>query len=121
MPFVILEHFLPSLDRPDHFDLMFTQPAGTLRTWSVRRRPDSPGWLEALSLPDHRPAYLTHQGPTKSRGGWVRRWTRGRFRPLVKQDRCWRMIVESPHLAGIVTLEQVDDGDSWRYTFQRSF
>jgi hypothetical protein len=119
MKFVILEHFLPTLDRPDHYDLMFLLPSGLLRTWSVRRRPDSSGRLEALSLADHRPAYLTYQGPTKHGGGWVRRWTRGRFRTLVQQDRCWRMIVESPLLGGVVTLEQADDGSPWRYTFQR--
>jgi hypothetical protein len=119
MPFVVLEHFLPFLDRPDHFDLMFLQPSGTLRTWSVRQRPDSAGRLEALSLPDHRPAYLILQGPTKRGGGWVRRWTRGRFRPVFQQDSCWRLLVESPLLTGLIALEQADDGGLWRYTFQR--
>jgi hypothetical protein len=117
MPFVILEHFLLSLDRPDHFDLMFLQPSGSLRTWSVRR-PNSPGFLEAQSLPDHRTAYLRYEGPTKRGGGWVRRWTGGRFRPLVQQDRCWRLLVESPRLLGLITFEQADDG-GWRYVFQR--
>jgi hypothetical protein len=121
MRFVVLEHFLASLDRPDHFDLMFLQSSGMLRTWSIKRRPDSVGGLEARSLPDHRTAYLIHQGPTKRGGGWVRRWTRGRFRPLVQQDRCWRMIVESPLLIGLISLEEADEGALWRYTFQRSF
>src|SRR4051812_9265577 len=118
MPFVVLEHFRGTLDRPDHFDIMFSQPSETLRTWSVRRRPDSPGVLDAFSLPDHRSVYLIYQGPTKRGGGWVRRWTGGLFRPLVQQERCWRMLVESPRLTGLIALEQADDG-GWRYTFQQ--
>jgi len=119
MRFVVLEHFRGTLDRPDHFDLMFTQPSGMLRTWSVRRRPDSPGRQEALPLADHRAAYLSYQGPTKRGGGWVRRWTGGRDRPLVQQERCWRLIVESPLLNGIIALEQIGDGGLWQYTFMR--
>src|SRR5687767_5184894 len=113
MPFVILEHHLPSLDRPDHFDLMFSQPSGLLRTWSVRRKPDSPERQEARSLPDHRKVYLTHEGTTKRSQGWVRRWTSGTFRPLVQRDGCWRMLVESPRLCGLMTLERSDE--VWRY------
>ena len=119
MPFVILEHFRGTLDWPDHFDLMFTQPSGLLRTWSVRRRPDSPGRQEALRMADHRAAYLTYQGPTKRGGGWVRRWTGGGYRPLVQQERCWRLIVESPLLTGVIALEQAGDDGLWWCTFQR--
>src|SRR5262245_12106836 len=108
MPFVVLEHFRGMLDRPDHFDLMFSQPSGTLRTWSMRHRPETPGRLEAWSLADHRAAYLVHLGPTRRGGGWVRRWTGGGFRALVQQERCWRLFVESPLLTGLITLEQAD-------------
>jgi hypothetical protein len=117
--FVILEHFLPSLDRPDHFDLMFSQPGWSLQTWSIRGRPDAPGMQSAQSLPDHRTAYLTHQGLTKRGLGWVRRWTGGSFRPLVQRSDCRRMIVDSPRLCGLLTLERTADG--WHYSFTRRF
>ena len=117
MLFVILEHHLPSLDRPDHFDLMFSQPSGSLRTWSIRRKPDLPGRQEALSLADHREAYLTHEGTTRRSQGWVRRWSRGAFRPVYQRPDGWRMLVESPRLVGLMTLELVDG--IWRYAFER--
>ena len=119
MPFVILEHFIRSSDRADHFDLMFSQPNGLLRTWSIPRRPDSAGRQEALSLDDHRLAYLVHQGPTKRGQGWVRRWTSGSFRPLVQRSDCWRMFVESPRLCGLVNLELRDPDNRWQYKFER--
>jgi hypothetical protein len=118
MPFVVLEHFRGPLDRPDHFDLMFTQPTGGLRTWSIRHRLDSPGWQQALALPDHRAAYLSYEGPTKRGGGWVRHWTRGTFRPLVARDGCWRSLVSSPRLHGLIELAR-DAAGSWRYTFRQ--
>ena len=120
MPFVVLEHFRGTLDRPDHFDLMFLQASGLLRAWSVRRCPVAPGMTDAVSLPDHRQAYLVYQGPTKRGGGWVRRWTGGRFRPLVQRDDCWRLLVESPRLSGVIALER-DAGGWWRYTFRQTF
>jgi hypothetical protein len=98
---------------------MFTQPFGTLRTWSIHGRPDATGSQLALSLPDHRPAYLTHEGPTKRGRGWVRRWTSGAIRPLVQRSDCWRMFVDSPRLHGLLTLERSVDG--WRYAFSRRF
>jgi hypothetical protein len=56
-----------------HFDVLFElSPDAPLPTWRAERWPPEPGdyWVRA---PDHRPAYLTYEGPVSGDRGEVRR------------------------------------------------
>lgn len=56
-----------------HFDVLFeTSPGAALATWRAERWPPEAGdYVEGA--PDHRPAYLTYEGPISGGRGEVRR------------------------------------------------
>ena len=69
--FVILHHQLPG---GEHWDLM-VEHGGTMLTWQLSRDPADQSSLPipAKRLPDHRKAYLHHEGPVSGDRGQVRR------------------------------------------------
>lgn len=77
--YVILRHEVPAGSaRPSHWDFML-EHGDVLRTWALERSPDAAEPQSALSLPDHRAAYLTYEGPVSGRRGEVARWDEGTF------------------------------------------
>jgi hypothetical protein len=99
-PTVLLLHELP--DGTSHVDWMIaTEPQGRepLVTFRVDGRVDEmtdQQRLLARRIDDHRPAYLTYEGPVSGDRGTVRRLARG---VVVSWDRSgdrWRMKIEWP-------------------------
>jgi len=110
-PFVLLYHELPpgqavAPGRGAHWDLMVaTDDDGLLRTWALEEAPsfgqDEAFSIAALSLPDHRRAYLEYEGPVSGDRGTVVRqqaglaeWegdSKGKERVcLILGDRVWQ-------------------------------
>ena len=69
--FAVLSH-----DHPvPHFDLLIEQ-GDVCRTWRLAREPgERPVAAEAIA--DHRPHYLTYEGPVSGNRGRVTRWDAG--------------------------------------------
>ena len=81
--YVVLRH--EGVDEP-HFDVMFETAAGSaLRTF---RSPEWPiaGPTRVTPLPDHRPAYLTFEGPLSRDRGFVRRIATGTYEARAQWD-----------------------------------
>ena len=68
----------PTLRWNPHFDLML-QPApdAMLLTWCITEYPETWPPENAQRLPDHRPAYMTYEGPVSNNRGEVKRIARG--------------------------------------------
>lgn len=69
---VLLRHTLP--DGSSHFDWMLeVAPNAPLRTFRLDQPPEAPAAFFARSMPDHRHAYLSYEGPVSGgRGSVVR-------------------------------------------------
>jgi len=77
---VLLLHQQP--DGSSHFDWLIARPGcpgDSLLSYRVGTRPDDPGCsaLTAEPIPDHRPFYLTYEGPITGGRGTVSRLARG--------------------------------------------
>jgi hypothetical protein len=94
-----------------HFDLMFeTAPGAPLVTWR------SPAWpitapTAIERLPDHRPAYLTYEGPVGNDRGHVTRVAGGAAQ-VVHSDTAWTIATE----AGVILRLARQPDDSWLAT-----
>jgi hypothetical protein len=83
---------------------------GALMTWSLAELPTSwrtpPGHsfieLEAVRLPDHRPAYLDFEGPVSGDRGHVKRIDRGDYE-IVDESPEWLRV----RLTGAVAVGEV--------------
>ncbi|MCA8991406.1 MAG: hypothetical protein KDA69_04550 [Planctomycetaceae bacterium] len=92
--FVILEHDWPEL----HYDFML-EHEGVLLTWRLQSLPrlDEACELTAEQIFDHRPHYLTYEGPVSGDRGTVKRRMHGRFDWLVPpkssddEGVCWEI------------------------------
>ncbi len=87
--FVVLEHELPpESGRTNHWDLLLEQPpvwGGMLLSFEVSNPLAEWGPPTAvLKLPDHRPLYLSYEGPISGNRGSVRRVLEGQIRWLEK-------------------------------------
>jgi hypothetical protein len=72
--YVVLHHI--GYGEP-HYDLMVEDaPGGLLRTWRLDRWPAAED-VKVTSLPVHRRAYLTYEGPVSGNRGEVRRVAEG--------------------------------------------
>lgn len=94
---MLLRHELA--DGTGHFDLMFQRPPGRpegLVTFRVQVRVDDPSGFEfgAERLGDHRPDYLTFQGPVSGGRGTVRRVAAGACRVLDEEADVFRVVVD---------------------------
>jgi|GEM_PF-1190756 len=109
---VILRHELP--DGSHHFDLLL-QPPGSipdapLRSWRCPHAPQPAGeGREQIveAMPDHRAAYLTHEGPVTAGRGAVRRVAAGVIRAWDEAEGCVDAVL-SPQ-----------SGDVWRISLRR--
>ena len=122
--FVILEHTTkgqsPSDDSQVHWDLMFEVAAGLprelgrLSTWQV---PCPPGdWFDGpvacRKIFDHRPQYLTYEGPISQNRGQVRRLDGGSYAVLEISGQSWKVSIEGRFLKGIIYL-QAQGREQW--------
>ena len=103
-PTVLLAHKLP--DETSHVDWMIaSEPSGRepLVTFRLARRVDEMAAgqrLLAHRIDDHRPAYLTYEGPVSVGRGTVERLTRGTVVSWQRTGDRWRMEVEWPDANG---------------------
>jgi hypothetical protein len=101
--FVVLEHRWNGV----HWDVML-ETGGHLRTWAVDA-PIVPGQeLPARSLPDHRLAYLTYEGPISGDRGQVRRIDAGTYSALEWSPGRVRVALAGAQLVGEATLYRID-------------
>lgn len=108
--FVILEHDHPEL----HWDFML-EVDDVLKTWRLPAIPTT-GEMVVQSLPDHRLAYIEHEGPISRDRGSVKRWDRGIFEWIVATDEEKSVRLDGDKVHGTVTLAR-GVGDSWRATW----
>ena len=114
--FVILAH---SGYGPTHYDLML-QRAGVLATWQFAQDPADPfeAPLTAHRIQDHRPAYLSRQGPVSGGRGRVDRVDEGAWQLLAESDGRWDLLLRGRRIAGRFELAPGgSDTDQW--TFRR--
>jgi hypothetical protein len=110
--FVVLTHDHPTL----HWDLMLEQ-GDSLRTWRLAQSPDADGSVAAESLPDHRLAYLTYEGPVSGGRGTVEQWDRGTYELLASTGDGLVIRLAGQRLAGAATLRRSQDDNA--LVFQR--
>lgn len=116
--FVLLEHDHPEL----HWDFML-ESDDVLLTWRLDCIPDKAGEIAALSLPDHRMAYLDYEGPISGNRGSVLRVDRGNFEWLVSEDDIVSVRLNGSRLQGAARLQKVSadgspDEPDWRMIWQ---
>lgn len=110
-PFVILVH---SGHGPSHFDFMLSR-GQTLATWQLARSPlelAAGQSLPARKLADHRPAYLTYEGPVSGGRGEVRRQEEGTYELLTEGAEEWRLRLAGQRMRGVYSLRFVE-GNNW--------
>jgi hypothetical protein len=114
--FVILHHVLAAESpRPSHWDFMLEWP-GALRTWALDMPPSSNQEIHALQLEDHRPIYLTYEGPVSGDRGHVTRLDGGEYQ-LISSDDCGMVLeLRGSQLRGVVRLQKCDP-HGWVFTF----
>ncbi len=86
----------------DHFDMMFEQ-AGSLATWQFSQNPLQIGrklQLTARRIQDHRPAYLTYEGPVSANRGRVSIVERGSYHLISAEETRWELELEGQRLIG---------------------
>jgi len=83
--FVVQQHFRTEEDW--HYDLML-EHGDSLVTFSCGVPPDDAASLPCLvrQLPNHRPAYLEHEGEISANRGWCRLHDQGTFTWLEPED-----------------------------------
>jgi hypothetical protein len=116
--FVILLHEMPGDSaRPTHWDLMLEDDA-ILLTWALEAFPEQGLVSRAQSLPDHRPAYLTYQGPVSHNRGSVTRWEQGEFRWLQRSSQTLRIQVSGQRLDGQICMTRNDPlAEDWQIVY----
>ncbi|MDP6542317.1 MAG: hypothetical protein QF444_00755 [Phycisphaerales bacterium] len=97
-PTVVLQHEMP--DGTTHFDwLLGVDEAGEKPLISFRadKRPDlltTTEWIDLATRPDHRPDYLTYEGPLEDNRGVVKRLGVGSIQQWQQSMSGWKMVIE---------------------------
>ncbi len=113
--FVILRHDSP---RGVHFDFML-EWGDALKTWALPQPPDSAVEMECEALPDHRLAYLDHQGPVSGDRGSVARWDWGEYTVQRQTETEWVVELGGRQINGLATLRRIADVPGrWVFSFQ---
>jgi len=99
-----------------HYDLML-ETGLTLATWRLAWPPTALAGphasILAHALPDHRPAYLTYQGPVSRGRGTVRIFDHGRLRLIARNESSWLFDLRGRRVSGSFTLRRLDS-QRWR-------
>ncbi|MGQ0633509.1 MAG: DNA polymerase ligase N-terminal domain-containing protein [Planctomycetaceae bacterium] len=111
--FVVLAHDWPV----EHWDLMLEKEA-SLRAWRILAEPRPQSAIPAEPLPDHRPMYLTYEGPVSGNRGTVKRWDYGTFEPLEVSNERVRVRLRGERLQGVAVLQTTGSAPSWTFHFQ---
>jgi len=107
--FVILEHDHPTL----HWDIML-ELGGVLKTWRLPAPPPEDS-RQAISIGDHRLAYLDYEGPVSGQRGTVKRWDAGTYETLAQTASAWMVRLRGARWHGVVTLEQQAEF-AWKFS-----
>jgi len=107
---------------PEHYDLMLEmlEAGEALATWRLERdcldlRPGEA--LAARKLPDHRRAYLSHQGPVSGGRGRVTQVHAGTYETLDRRPDRLVVRLDSPGASATFELARTaEPGDEWRIT-----
>ena len=97
-PTVVLEHEMP--DGTTHFDWLLgvdTHGKKPLISFRSTERPDlltNNDWVDLETLPDHRPEYLTFEGPLEDNRGTVKRLGVGAIQQWQQTMSGWQMMIE---------------------------
>jgi len=109
--FVIQHHVT---GQGEHYDLMLERgPA--LATWRLERHPaclEAGQSLPATELPDHRPAYLTYEGPVSGGRGTVHIVDGGTYRLIHRAESAWQVQLEGRQVRGHFELRRLG-GERW--------
>jgi hypothetical protein len=115
--FVILRHEMPAgATRATHWDFMI-ENGETLRTWALEFEPAAEIDVPAMSLADHRRAYLEYEGPVSGDRGHVSRWDAGQFRMISSGANTCQIEIAGARLQGRVQLTQTNGPDHWTFRF----
>lgn len=110
--FVILAH---SGHGPIHYDLMLERGA-SLATWRLPCRPADLPTGQAVNvkrLPNHRPAYLTYEGPVGNGRGSVRRVDGGTCEDISTDRQRWVLRLTGRAGQDLLELCCTGDDDDW--------
>ena len=99
MRFAVLTHDHP---RP-HFDLL-VETGPLCRTWRLAGEPDGPP-VAAEPIADHRPHYLTYEGPVSGGRGTVARWDAGRCTAWTEEGGAVRLTLDGERLRGAFEID----------------
>jgi hypothetical protein len=108
--FVVLTHDHPFL----HWDLMLEQ-GDSLRTWRLKKPPDSKGSIVAEALPDHRLTYLDYEGPVSGGRGTVERWDAGEYEVIASMPDRVVVHLHGRRLEGAASLDRSDTDVTWKF------
>jgi hypothetical protein len=92
-----------------HYDLML-EDGQALATWRIDRLPIALGRHESVPaerLADHRPAYLTYQGPVSRGRGTVRIFDAGTYHLIARSEGAWRVDLRGRLVRGAFTLRRL--------------
>ena len=101
---------------PLHFDLLLElEPGSPLATWQLPVDPRGAAVedLEGRRIQDHRPAYLTYEGPVSGGRGHVERPAGGPLEVLSAEADRVEFVLQGPGWAGHFILKRSED-DLWR-------
>lgn len=106
--FALLEHTTGPAVTDVHWDFLI-ELAGQerLRTWRLADSPlqAAPGQrIPATRLPDHRPVYLTYEGPISGDRGHVRRLDHGPAEVLTDSEDTFVARLHGTQLRGVATI-----------------
>ena len=112
--FVVLEHEWNGV----HWDFMLEAEDG-LRTWSMNAPPAFGREQPARALADHRPAYLSYEGPVSGDRGRVKRVAQGMFQAIEWESGHVRIRLTGDQLVGEVDLScsgpDCTAGSTWSF------
>ncbi|MCE9552809.1 MAG: hypothetical protein K8T91_05460 [Planctomycetes bacterium] len=116
--FVLLWHETPTnFARSSHWDLML-EFGGHLRCWALSHAPDQATEQAIDGLPDHRLAYLDHQGPVSGERGSVSRHDQGAYETITDDENELVVRLQGERMQGTLTLRRESAADQrWRLSF----
>lgn len=120
LAFVVQRHELA--DGSVHWDLMFQQPhAERLATWQLPCPPERipADGVIARKLADHRPLYLTYEGPVSNDRGQVAIHSRGTYTATQRRPDRWQVELHGPTGGLRLFLSAGPAPDQWRVEIGR--